>query len=222
MLNRDSLAKQVYIKLKEIIILQNTAGFHMGDRLSETLIAQMFGCSITPVRESLNMLRRDGLVTGSSYRSSSVVSFSRKDAENLFELRSCLEVFALRKAIHLLTKENLDIMNQAQQQYRQAYLDFDQSGIVSHNRVFHDTIITRAGNEMLRSEVNGLAERIAMVRAPIAQKRKKTGDMEYLLQPIKEHERLLKAIEVQNEEEAVAALEAHMNRVLGEVRECYR
>lgn len=66
-LARDSLSRQVYERLKQMIIMQEVPGFQMGEKLNESAIAKMFNCSVTPVRESINMLRADGLIIGDSY-----------------------------------------------------------------------------------------------------------------------------------------------------------
>lgn len=221
MLNRDSLAKQVYTQLKKIILLQNTDGFRMGDKLSESLIAEMFDCSITPVRESLNMLRRDGLVVGTSYRSSSVVTFTSKEVEELFELRTCLEVFALKKVMSQITEEDLDVLRKAQEQFRESYLHFNESGIVGNDRMFHGFFTAKAGNALLQQNLADLSERISMVQASNARRRKETGDLEYLLLPVREHDHILTALENRQPDEACAAMEAHLRRMCRDTQACY-
>lgn len=222
MLNRDSLAKQVYTKLKDIIILQETKGFQMGDQLSESHIAHMFGCSVTPVRESLNMLRRDGLVVGTSYRSSSVVIFREKDVNELFELRSCLELFAFEKSIPVLTSDDVQDLIESLKAYESAYVSFEQTKIVESNQNFHNILISKVDNHMLIEEIEKLSQRIAMVRAPIAQQRKREGDLELLLTPVREHKRIITALQEGKSEEALAALKEHLARVCSDSKKCYR
>lgn len=221
MIIRDSLAKQVYTQLKDIIVLQETDGFRMGDRINENDIAEMFECSITPVRESLNMLRHDGLVVGKSYRSSNIVSFSRKEVDDLFELRSCLEQFAMEQSVKAFTEEDVAKLREANEKYRAAYLQFEETGIVEFNKEFHAQLLSKSHNEALRSELDRITERIAMIRSPIARKRKETGDQEYLLKPVREHAAIVEALEKKDIEGAKKALEAHIDRICADSRECY-
>ena len=218
-LKRESLSKQVYHLLKEMIILQKTPGFQMGEKINEAAIAKLFNCSVTPVREAINMLRQAGLIVGDSYQSSSIVSFSRKDAEDLFDIRKCLEVWAFQKAFSLLNEEDYSALALAQKHYQQAYEIFDETAIIRCNWEFHNIILCKADNKFLREEINGLVDRIAMVRAPVPQYKKSMGSQENLLLPVREHELILTLIKEGNFKGAESALINHLDRVKVEALE---
>ena len=210
---RNSLSRQVYQHLKQAIILQETPEFKMGQRLNEAAIAKMFNCSVTPVRESINMLRRDGLIVGNSYQSSSVVSFTIHDVENIFHVRRYLEVGGLEQAFDQLTVTDIEMLRQSLERYRLAYESFDETGIIEHNRSFHNIILQRANNELLCRMLASITDQVAMVRAPIAKERKEWGTHTELLLPVREHEAVLQAIEAKNLEAAKQALIVHLNRI---------
>lgn len=210
---RSSLSRQVYQHLKQAIILQEDPNFKMGEKINESDIAKMYNCSVTPVRESINMLRRDGLIVGDSYQSSSIVSFNAQDVEDIFDVRKFLEVGALRKAFDLITPQDLDQLSQAQDQYRQAYEVFDEYQIIQHNHTFHNTLISRSGNRVLAQQLDSISELVAMARAPIAQKRKARGASANLFLPVQEHERIYTAIKQKDLPEAELALSAHIDRI---------
>ena len=193
MLNRESLSKQIYHLLKEIIILQKTPGFQMGEKINEAAIAKRFNCSVTPVREAINMLRQAGLIVGDSYQSSSIVSFNRRDAEDLFDIRECLEIWALEKALPLLSEEDKRGLRLAQEKYQRAYEVFDEEAIIRCNWEFHNILIQRANNRYLRQEINGLID------------------------PVREHKAILAAIEGDDFQGAKAAMTTHLDRVKAEV-----
>ena len=191
----------------------------MGEKINEAAIAKRFNCSVTPVREAINMLRQAGLIVGDSYQSSSIVNFSRKDAEDLFDIRKCLELWAFRKAIPLLTEEDKNALNIAQRHYQQAYEVFDENAIIRCNWEFHNIIIQRADNKYLREEINSLVDRISMVRAPVPQYKKNLGSQETLMLPVREHEVILTMIRKGDFQGAEEALTSHLDRVKAEAME---
>lgn len=163
------------------------------------------------------MLRQAGLIVGDSYQSSSIVSFSRQDAEDLFDIRECLEIWAMEKAFPFLDEEDKRGLSLAQENYRRAYEVFDEEAIIRCNWEFHNILIQRANNRYLRQEINGLIDRIAMVRAPIPQYKKDVGIEEELMLPVREHGIILEAIEKNDFEKAKAAMKNHLDRVKAEV-----
>ena len=202
-----------------MIILQKTPGFQMGEKINEAAIAKLFNCSVTPVREAINMLRQAGLIIGDSYQSSSIVKFSPKDAEDLFDIRKCLEVWAFQKAFPLLTEEDLVALSLAQSHYQQAYEIFDENAIIRCNWEFHDIILCRANNKYLREGINSLIDRISMVRAPVPQHKKNMGTQEDLLLPVREHRTILARIQANDFDGATVALIKHLDRVKSEALE---
>ena len=221
MINRDSIAKQVYVQLKKIIVLQETPGYKMGDHLNEAAIAAYFKCSVTPVRECINMLRRDHLIVGDSYKSSLIVTFDSKAVRDLFDVRECLEVWALENAFSKFTPRDIEEMHHAHERYGLAYENFDEEEIILANAAFHDTIVHRAGNDLLAEELSGIRDRVSMVRGPIARRRKAGGNRERLMIPVREHQAIMEGIESGNLTKARAALTTHMERIANESCEYY-
>ncbi len=213
MLVKESLPRQIYKLLKKEIILQENPTLRMGNKFNEAEIAKRFGCSVTPVRECMNMLRQSGLIVGESHQSSAVVSFTQKDVEDSFELRECLEIWALEKAFPNLTEEDVKAMQQVEKNYAMAYEAFNQEDIIRYNWDFHLIIINKANNGQFKKQIENLEDQISMMRAPIAKKRKSTNDHEYLMLPIREHDRILEAIAAHDLDEAKAALSDHLERI---------
>lgn len=212
-LMRSSLSRQVYQHLKQAIVLQEVPEFKMGTRINEAAIAKMFNCSVTPVRESINMLRRDGLIVGDSYQSSSIVFFGVADVQNLFDVRKYLEIGGLQEAFEKLTEQDIDLLWKSIDYYSKAYSEFDEAQIIQSNREFHNIILNRAGNELLQRMLGSITEQVAMARAPIAKERKQAGNPVDLLLPVREHRAILEAIERQDLEAAKARMCEHIDRV---------
>lgn len=210
---RVSLSCQVYEHMKQAIILQEVPEFQMGAKINEAAVAKMFTCSVTPVREAINRLRRDGLIVGDSYQSSSIVRFTVQDVKNIFDVRKYLETGVLQQAMQKVTHKDIEYLRKCNNTYREAYERFDEEEIIGSNRLFHNHLVQLSGNELLLRMLESIQEQVAMLRAPIAQARQEKGDLSQLLLPVREHERLLDALEEESYEKAHDALIAHIERI---------
>jgi DNA-binding GntR family transcriptional regulator len=87
-LNLSQLNEQVYDLLKEQIL---KGVFRPGQRLSTNAIAKHLGVSVTPVRDALQRLDIDGLVTVLSRRGTFVAEFTREVVQESFQSRRIIE-----------------------------------------------------------------------------------------------------------------------------------
>ncbi len=79
-----------------------------GARLRQEDLAAAFRTSRIPVREALRVLEYEGLATSEPHRGFTVTSLDADQIEEIYELRTVLESHAVRVAIPLLTKPDLD------------------------------------------------------------------------------------------------------------------
>ncbi|GAB2963454.1 GntR family transcriptional regulator [Amycolatopsis acidiphila] len=88
-----NLQEQVADGLRQMIINGELAP---GDALSEVTLAETFGISRTPVREALKQLQTEGLVEVRSRVGTFVAAPSRREINELFEMKQLLEGAAAR------------------------------------------------------------------------------------------------------------------------------
>jgi DNA-binding GntR family transcriptional regulator len=79
--------------------------FRPGERLKEVSLAQSFAVSRATVREALRILENRGLVSIYSQRGARVTKLSRKELEDLFEIRAVLLGLASRRVALACTPE---------------------------------------------------------------------------------------------------------------------
>ena len=221
-LARDSLSRQVYERLKQMIIMQEVPGFQMGEKLNESAIAKMFNCSVTPVRESINMLRADGLIIGDSYRSSSIVSMSESDIRDLFQVRKILEVGGLRQAFPDIQEADIKNLWSFIEKARKRCDDWDPVGVSQVDREFHMLMMQKSGNELLCRMLTSISEQVEMARAPIYKERRDLGKVDEFMLPVYEHEKIVTAMAQGDLEGAVEALEEHLDRICRDACSYYR
>jgi DNA-binding GntR family transcriptional regulator len=70
-----------------------------GEAVSQAELARRLGISRGPVREALIELERDGLVVSEPYHKTKVAPFGTEDMEELAEIRTLLESYAVRRIV---------------------------------------------------------------------------------------------------------------------------
>jgi DNA-binding GntR family transcriptional regulator len=98
----STLTDWAYRELKDAIV---NLRLRPGEPLREAALAAMLGVSKTPIREALSWLERDGLVEMEVFKGAVVTGYSRRDLEEIYELRLLLEVTAARQAATYLEGE---------------------------------------------------------------------------------------------------------------------
>ena len=96
-------------------IVQNK--LHPNEVISENQITDQLNMSRTPVREAIKQLVADGLVEMRG-RENVVTALTASDVQEVYELRSLLETFALKKTINLIPEFKLDEIDN---KFRSAY-----------------------------------------------------------------------------------------------------
>ncbi len=146
----QSLAGQVYEIIKKDII---TCIFKPGQQIAQQQLADRYGVGVTPVREALQKLTREGLIQPIPRFGYLVTPITVADVAEVFELRMILESAAARLAALRATPEQLEhLSEQASSTYifkvRDSYSDF-----LGHNREFHVAVANASGNRRLAASV---------------------------------------------------------------------
>jgi|GEM_PF-2216891 len=104
-MGRPALVPQVIKQLLDLIL---EGRIKPGDQINQNLLAKELGISPTPLREALHALAGEGLVRFSKAAGVQVSPLTTAGITENTELALALEIVALRKAIPLLTEEDLD------------------------------------------------------------------------------------------------------------------
>jgi len=142
----QSLAGQVYETIKREII---TCTLMPGQQIAQPQLAERYGVGVTPVREALQKLAREGLIQPIPRFGYLVTSITVADISEIFELRSILECATVRLAAVRATPGQLaQLDNLADCTYvfkdHASYSEF-----LSHNREFHLELAIASGNRRL-------------------------------------------------------------------------
>jgi DNA-binding GntR family transcriptional regulator len=155
--NEESLASKTYRTIKRDII---TCVLPPGERIVQSQLAEQYGFTATPVRDALQRLSQEGLVTVIPRVGYVVTEVTLSDVFEIFELRSTAETAAARLAALRASEESLTrIADHALFTYtygdRASYSEF-----LERNAEFHRSIAVASGNRRLADLITGLLDEL--------------------------------------------------------------
>ena len=104
-IQRQTIASMTVEALRERIL---RGDYPDGEPLRQDALADELGVSRIPVREALRQLEAEGLVTFNPHRGAVVSSLSLDEIAELFELRAEIECDLIRRAVPLITDQELE------------------------------------------------------------------------------------------------------------------
>lgn len=116
-------------------------------RLEE--LAESLGMSISPIREAIRHLETVGLAEHVAYRGARVTELNPADMRDVYEVRTALEVQAVRRAAERFTGDDLARAEAVLEMLDDAYRRRDNRGIVHGNTAFHTLLAAASGSRWL-------------------------------------------------------------------------
>jgi len=130
------------------------------ERLDVQELAHRYGNSVTPVRDALQKLAQEGLVTIKPRSGYFVTHITLKELQDLFEVRAILEAAAAERAAVRITDGQLEELRRVHGGYTG---DDDESydRYTDENRRFHYLVAEATGNHELAEALGRLHDRLA-------------------------------------------------------------
>ena len=195
------MAKDAYVLIMEAI---EAGWFKPGDRLVEAELAERFGVSRTPVREALQRLETQSMVTRDG-RSLIVASLDHNDLSELYAVRTELEGLAARLAARHATEEEVHVLRLMVIEDR-ALLGRDPRLLSRANKRFHKQIHLASHNRFLVQQLDLVHRSMALMATTSLAADGRDGPA------LAEHERIVAAIEARDGDAAYAALKVHISK----------
>jgi GntR family carbon starvation induced transcriptional regulator len=204
----QTLASSVCVDLRRDII---AGAYKPGEKLALHALSEKFQMGLSPIREALNRLSRDGLVDQRDLRGFYVAPLTEVDLDELIRARSWLNALGVRESIArgdsaweesvVLAHHRLSRTPRWNEDATQVNWDWE----VEH-RVFHAALLSACGSRWITSyceQLFDLADRYRQLarQAPSAQVRQES-----------EHRLIMEACVARKADEAVALLTEHLER----------
>jgi DNA-binding GntR family transcriptional regulator len=158
------LRDEVYLSIKEAIL---TGELAPGERISIGRLLKEIGFSPTPIREALLKLEQEGFVSRLPGGGFIVSRFTQKDIDQIFDIRSLLESYAVGLAIQYIKKEDILWLERNIKESEQYIQKKEWNKVSTLNTEFHDYLNGLSKNERLLSIINGLRDQIFQFRSAI-------------------------------------------------------
>lgn len=194
------MQKDAYTLILEAI---EAGVYKPGDRLVESELAERLGVSRTPVREALQRLETQSMLSRDG-RSLIVASLDHNQLAELYVVRTELEGLAARLAARHATEEEVRVLRGMVEEDRA--LVKDPQGLARANKRFHRQIHLASHNRFLVQQLDLVHRSMAlMATTSLAAE----GRSEVALA---EHDKIVSAIEAHDGEAAYQALRQHISR----------
>ncbi len=153
----DTSKSKAYKQLRRSIIMGHR---RPGERLNLAELTKLYHTSITPLRDALQMLAQEGLVTIKPRSGYYICRITLKELRELFDLREILELAAIERAALRITDECIAQLEHIHAGYTG---DDDESydRYTDENRHFHYLIAEASGNHELADALGRLHDRLA-------------------------------------------------------------
>ncbi|MER6948263.1 GntR family transcriptional regulator [Nonomuraea sp. NPDC000554] len=203
--HRTVLADSVYETVKALI-MDHT--LEPDAKINIDALTRLLEVSHTPVREALARLESDGLVVKLPLRGYSISPLlTRKEFEDLYELRLLLEPPSARRAAEAMTPEGRQALQEEMASCGEApsgshYEDY--KAITAHDARLHDLIMALAGNAAIRLALERTHSHLHLFRLHYGSR---IGS-----RALEEHQAIVTALVAGDPAEAESAMRTHLER----------
>lgn len=187
-----------------------------GNRLVEGEIAARLGISRGPVREAARLLEQQGLLVSLPRRGFFVREYEEKEIEDLYELRECIEVSAVRAAA---TRASADALKALREQHRRLVASARRGRereLIEAIVAFHRCICALSGNARLVRLFDEIAIEVRQILSVLGVS---VGDPG---RPVEVEVALIEALEARDGRRAAREMQHLVRRAKSEVMDHYR
>ena len=199
-----NLTEWAYISIKQYIINNK---LEPGSQLNIEELALKLNISRTPIREALIRLKQEGMVVAVPRVGFFVCGMTKKEFDELFELRKLIECYAAEQATSRMSDKELNELVKTQEQ---GYLMAQEGKIKEFNHLeekLHNSIIDSLHNKRISDVLSGVADLFYKERLVAM------GSIENVRESAIEHGKITDAIKARDAELARKMMDEHLSRV---------
>jgi DNA-binding GntR family transcriptional regulator len=175
------------------------------------MIAEQLGVSVTPVREAVLDLAREGLVILARNRGFQVREITDRDLDEIVEFRQIIEVESVRliAARGLLSDADANELREYAKASEKCAAAGDWVGFLDNDRDFHMGLLAHLGNERMLKVAGSLRDQSRLYGLD------HIAGTESLMQSTHEHDSLLDAVVAGRADDAATIMETHIRHARG-------
>ncbi|MGN6390283.1 MAG: FCD domain-containing protein [Burkholderiaceae bacterium] len=186
-----------------------------GERLNESVLAARYKTSRGPIREALQALKQQRLVTFEKNRGAFVREVSLQEAEELYDIRSALDEMVGRRLAERIDQADLARLTELTETMEAAAQAEDIARYYPANLAFHDLLLAATGNRRLMAIYRELINELHLLR------RRGLSTAGALHESNHEHRDLLQAITAGDADAAALAMRKHIECARSRLRSAF-
>lgn len=202
LIKKVNLRDQVYEYIRDGILSQE---FKRGANINLDELSRKLGVSNTPIRESINLLVKEGLIEYKQNNGFFVIDPSRETVNEWLQVVFFLVIAAYRFCYRSGKMENVIPELEKQLIQQKAFLDSNNTlGYIEITHLFERCIIEGVGNKMLTAEYDGKSLIMEFISTYYS-----NNDIDELRKSYSQHEEIFNLIKQGNLEEVVLKMRVH-------------
>lgn len=210
-LHHKNLSEEVLELLREKIIRWE---FKPGQRLKDRELAEALGVSRSLVRHAFTLLEKDGLVTVSR-TGVYVAQFTKRQIQEIYEVRKVLESFALESAYGNITDEELDEIDEKIRQTERELERGQLEASYALDVAIHQLIVNKCDNFQIKKLYSNYRSILGIIILSDYNR------VDNVVESFEEHRRIFDAIRKRDLKEAKEALISHLSGSMSRVIEMF-
>ena len=208
--NYELLNQKVYRALKKGII---RGDIQPNSKLILTEIAKSLSVSNTPIREAVNKLASEGLVTIIPNKGIIVKKINIDDFQEILQIRAFLDGLIAKLASQKMTVKDIDNLDKIIDEMEQCVEEDDRLAYNDLDIKFHDLLLNIAGNNTLKEIYNNLIEQSYRFRLRTL----KISDR--MSKSLREHKEIALKLKEKNPDEANRVSQEHIESISKSIEE---
>lgn len=197
----EPLAKTALKALRQSILSNDLKS---GVIYNEKSLAKDLGISRTPVREALLELSSKRLVKFLPQKGVIINTFTQKDIKEVFEIRTALEVFSIKKICQISQTADLTMLEDYLNEQKEAAKEDDPQRFMAADRKFHIGFTRLTDNNYLMDTMHDIRDIMHLMGF------KALGLEGRMDEVVLEHENIFKAVMTGDAAKAMSLMEYHL------------
>jgi DNA-binding GntR family transcriptional regulator len=207
---RRSLQEEVAARLRSEIV---EGVWPPGTRLQERILCERYGVSRSPLRETFQVMAKEGLLQLLPGRGAVVTRPTMTDAVENAQIVTALETLAIRLACATASDEQLQDIGKLHEEMRACNSAHDINRYYQLNNAVHRAIVAASGNAALIAVHDNVQRHITRLQNLSGALEAVTDDSFH------EHEAFVSALLARDADRAAGALEAHLGSTIEKIKQ---
>jgi DNA-binding GntR family transcriptional regulator len=180
-----------------------------GELYSAPALGERFGVSVTPVREAMLDLAKDGFVVAERNRGFRVVEMSEVDLDEICQIRLLLEVPSTVQVAKTIESDVLDELSVIADEIVAAAAQGDLIDYLDSDRRFHVLVISQLGNDRLTDLVDRMRRQTRLFGLV------ELAESGVLVTSAQEHHELIEAMRARDTTATKSLINSHIKHIRG-------